>query len=92
MLLRPHVEPGDVGSFLLVQCADERAEDWVEEAARHAVTQRRCWPSYQALYDAQGSPDVSWLAEHLLVLEIHPQLSAGEIETIERTLRNLAQL
>lgn len=90
VLLRPQPDAADAGSFLLLQCPSDRAAHWVEEAARAGVTLRRCWPAYQPLHDAQASPDMNWLAEHLLVLEIHPQLSAAEIERIVRTLRSLA--
>ncbi len=90
VLLRPVPDAGDAGAFLLVRCASGRAEDWVKEAARSGVTLRRCWPAYQAVEHAQASYEVTWLAEHLLVLEVHPQLAAKEVERIAQTLKCLA--
>ena len=90
VLLRPEPDPGDAGSFLLVRCASGRAEDWVKEAARSAVTLRRCWPAYQPVEHAQASSDLTWLADHLVILEIHPELTHEEIRTIAEALRRLA--
>ena len=73
-----------------MRCASGRAEDWVKEAARNRVTLRRCWPAYQTVEHTQASSDLTWLAEHLLVLEVPPQLAAREVETIAQTLRRLA--
>ncbi len=91
ILLRPEPEAGDAASFLLVQCPSGRAERWVARAAQDGVTLRRCWPAYQPIEHAQTSRNLTWLAEHLLVLEIHPQLTAREVERIAQTLRQLAE-
>jgi hypothetical protein len=55
------------------------------------VTLRRCWPAYQVIEGLRASTDLAWLAEHLLVLEIHPRLTGGEIEHIASTLEPLAR-
>ena len=90
VLFRPQADPGDAGSFLLVRCREGAAEDRVGQAARNAVTLRRCWPAYQNVEDGQASEDLTWLARHLLLLEIHPRLSVREVERIAKTLRRLA--
>jgi hypothetical protein len=54
------------------------------------VTLRPCWPAYQVIEGLQASPDLLWLAEHLLVFEIHPWLTTGEVEQIAQTLGKLA--
>jgi dTDP-4-amino-4,6-dideoxygalactose transaminase len=90
VLLRPQPDPGDAASFLLVECRTGKAENWLGKAARSSVTLRRCWPAYQAIEGAQASRALAWLAEHLLVLEVHPQLIIGEVERITQTLERLA--
>jgi hypothetical protein len=89
VLLRPQPDPGDAAAFLLVKCGAGGAEHWVEQAGRGGVTLRRCWPAYQHLAPAQASGDLIWLAEHLLLLELHPRLSGGEIARIAHTLGQL---
>jgi dTDP-4-amino-4,6-dideoxygalactose transaminase len=76
-------------AFLLVNAAGE-AHAWRERAASEGVTLRLVWPAYQNCEAAQLTPDVRWLAEHLAVLEIHPDLTVREVRRIERCLRNLA--
>ncbi len=75
----------DSCAFLLVQ----GAVAWRERAARQGVTLRLCWPAYQDGEPAQDTTDVRWLAEHLLLVEIHPDLTGREVERIAQCLRNL---
>jgi len=87
----PRPDAGSAASFLLLACRTGRAEEWVAQASAEGVTLRRCWPAYQAIEGLRASPDLLWLAEHLLVLEVHPRLAADEIEQIARILRRLAR-
>src|SRR5713101_3419741 len=75
LLFRPQPTAGEAASFLLVQCASGRAGGWIEEATRHGVTLRRCGPAYQPVEVTQASDDFDWLAEHLLLVEIHHELT-----------------
>ena len=90
LVFRRQLDLGDAASFLLLQCLTGRAERWRAQAAGSGVTLRRCWPPYQAPEEAQTGSELAWLAEHLLVLEIHPGLTAAEIERTAQTLRRLA--
>ncbi len=90
LLLRPQADPGDAASFLLVVCQSGSAKQWVEQGAHDGVTLRRCWPAYQDLAPGQQSPDVRWLAEHLLLLELHPDLTDDEATRVARVLKALA--
>ncbi len=90
ILFRPQLDGADAASFLLLECPSGRAEPWVENAARGGVTLRRCWPAYQPMENEQSSEDLGWLADHLLVLEIHPLLSDSEVKRIAQTLGRLA--
>ena len=89
ILFRPVSDPGDAASFLLIQCPAGEAEDWIERATRLGVTLRRAWPAYQSLEPAQLEGDVAWLAEHLLAMEIHPQLSPEESSHVLCVLNKL---
>jgi len=90
LLFRPQPDSGDTGSFLLLCSTDGAAARWRELAAEAGVTLRLIWPAYQELEPAQGSPDLSWLASHLLLMEIHPELSTREIHHIVGVLKRLA--
>ncbi len=90
ILFRAEVEHGDAGSFLLIGCRDGEAAAWVEQAAREGVTLRRCWPAYQQVNRGVLSAEVAWLAEHLLLLEVHPKLTAREVDRIALVLGRLA--
>jgi len=90
ILFRAQPEAGDAGSFLLLACPSGEAERWVEQAASEGVTLRRGWPVYQLIEGLRASEDLSWLAEHLLLLEIHPRLTRREVGRIAQTLRRLA--
>ncbi len=86
ILLRPQYEPGDTGSFVLVKCPAGFAEDWIKQAAGKGVTLRRCWPAYQDLEPGQASAEVKWLADHLLLLELHPRIGRQETTRIAQVL------
>jgi len=90
LLYRPQLDPGDAGSFLLLQSPDGHAAEWREQAAAAGVTLRLVWPAYQESEPAQASADLAWLADHLLFLEIHSRLTSGEIAHIARMLKKLA--
>jgi dTDP-4-amino-4,6-dideoxygalactose transaminase len=89
VLFRTQPEAGDAGSFLLLVCAGGGAEQWIEWAASEGVTLRRCWPAYQEIEGLAASRNLDWLAEHLLILEIHPQLAAAEIGRMKQTILRL---
>ncbi len=91
LLFRSQPDAGSAASFLLLACRTGRAQDWIEKASAGGVTLRRCWPAYQVIEGLRASTDLGWLAEHLLVLEIHPRLTGGEIEQIASTLELLAR-
>jgi hypothetical protein len=61
----------------------------VEPAARHGVMLQRSWAVYQPIEDAQAGSDLVWLAEHVLVLEIHPQLGEEDAMLVARALNKL---
>jgi dTDP-4-amino-4,6-dideoxygalactose transaminase len=90
IVLRSQADPGDAASFLLVVCPTDRAEKWIERAARDGLTLRRCWPTYQDLAPEQQSRDVCYLADHLLLLELHPRQTDNETARIVRTLKVFA--
>jgi len=89
MLFRTSRDPGDAASLLLLQCPAGDAESWVEQAARESLTLRRVWPAYQPLESGQLEGDVSWLAERLLIMEIHPLLLVRESLHLARVLSSL---
>lgn len=91
VLFRDDTDAGDAASYLLVRSDSGRAEDWVEQAATHGVTLRRCWPAYQAVEEGQAGTALAWLAKSLLVLEIHPRLAAAEVERIVATLKGFVE-
>ena len=89
-LARLH-EPGDSGAYLLLECPPGKAADWVARADRAGVTLRRCWPAHQGVEPGQSSGEVAWLADCLLILELHDALSRREIERIGATLVSLSE-
>ena len=91
ILARAVLRAGDSGAFLLLHCPDDRAAEWIACADRAGVTLRRCWPAYQAIDPQQGSDELAWLADHLLLLEVHPRWAITEVDHIAQTLRRLAQ-
>lgn len=90
ILLRPNSDSRDSFAFLLLQSENGQAIAWREQAARESVTLRLCWPAYQQSAPTRTSATLDWLAEHLLFLEIHPNLSESEVQRIVRCLKNLA--
>jgi dTDP-4-amino-4,6-dideoxygalactose transaminase len=90
ILPRRELEPGDTGAFLLLQSPAGRAEQWVERADQQGVTLRRCWPAYQPYEPGQESEDLDWLAQHLVIFDVHPQLKPREIERVARLFKELA--
>jgi dTDP-4-amino-4,6-dideoxygalactose transaminase len=84
--------PDDNAAFVPLLLANERkqaAEQWVTRAACAGATLRRCWPAYQELEKGQGSDEVRWLAEQLLLLEISAELTLREVQKISRVLQDV---
>jgi dTDP-4-amino-4,6-dideoxygalactose transaminase len=77
------------GAFLLLQAPCGDAAGWRERAAREGVTLRLSWAAYQRQGAGPESEDAEWLARHLLLLELHPRLTAQESLRIVRVLRRL---
>jgi dTDP-4-amino-4,6-dideoxygalactose transaminase len=90
LLQRETEDAGDTGSFLLLRCPAGAAESWVEQAAHYGVTLRRAWPVFQPPAFEQIERDSLWFAQHLLLLELHPALTEGEIAGTQRTLLRVA--
>ncbi len=82
--------PEDTASFLLIESEKGRATNWVEKAAREGVTLRLSWPAYQNLEEGQGSEQVDWMAEHLLIAEVHPNLRTSEVRRIAEVIKRIA--
>jgi dTDP-4-amino-4,6-dideoxygalactose transaminase len=82
-------DPGEAGSFVLLQSPAGRAQEWVEEARRERITLRLSWPAYQDMAAGESSA-LEWLASHLVILEVHPRLRAREVEQIADCVRRLA--
>lgn len=89
VLVSPEDDPGDTGAFVLLCSPSRCAVEWVEEAARDGVTLRLSWPAFQEL-PVEKSATLEWLAEHLLILEVHPGLTDAELEQIAACVRRLA--
>jgi len=90
VLFRPDASPQDACSFLLVQSESGQAFAWRERAAQAGVTLRLCWPAYQDSEAPRTNATLGWLAEHLLLMEIHPRLTERELQRIVRCLKDLA--
>ncbi len=90
LLFRPEASPQDSCSFLLLRSELGQAFAWRERAASAGITLRLCWPAYQNAAPAQTSATLSWLAEHLLLMEIPPKLTKREVNRIVRCLQQLA--
>jgi dTDP-4-amino-4,6-dideoxygalactose transaminase len=61
-------------------------EDWIDAADRRGITLRPTWPYFQQPLENQKTEDLAWLAENLLVLEIHPRLASSEVQRISEFL------
>jgi dTDP-4-amino-4,6-dideoxygalactose transaminase len=90
LLFRPEPSFQDSCSFLLVRSEAGEASTWRERAARAGVTLRLCWPAFQDAEARRTNPALGWLAEHLLLMEIHPKLTEREVLRIVRCLKELA--
>lgn len=89
VLLRPAGVPGDNAAFLLLRTQPGQAAAWRQRAAIQGVTLRLCWPAYQGLEPEQFSGAVAWLAQNVVILEIHPDWTADETDHIARVLAGL---
>jgi dTDP-4-amino-4,6-dideoxygalactose transaminase len=90
LLFRPDASAQDACSFLLVRSELGQAFAWRERAAQADVTLRLCWPAFQDAEATRTNTTLGWLAEHLLLMEIHPRLSEREVQRIVRCLKDLA--
>ena len=90
VFVRSPLEPGETAAFLVLRSPAGRAAEWVEQADQVGVTLRLTWPAYQAGEMEVHRDDLMRLARHLVILEIHPQLSSREINQIGDTLKRLA--
>ncbi|MBI1737855.1 MAG: DegT/DnrJ/EryC1/StrS aminotransferase family protein [Acidobacteria bacterium] len=90
LLFRPQACPQDACSFLLIKSEAGQAFAWRERAAQAGVTLRLCWPAYQDEGPARTNATLGWLAEHLLLMEIHAKLTEREVQCIVRRLKDLA--
>ncbi len=90
LLFRPEPSFQDSCSFLLVRSEAGEAFAWRERGARAGVTLRLCWPAYQDAEAGGTNPALGWLAEHLVLMEIHPRLTEREVQRIVRCLKKLA--
>jgi dTDP-4-amino-4,6-dideoxygalactose transaminase len=79
------------GAWFLLAADGGRAGEWRDRAAAAGVTLRLSWPAYTRPEPGQASAETEWLARHLLVLELHPELTAKEVLRIARVLRKLEQ-
>ena len=86
----PEPQPSETAAFVPIVVADGNAVEAVEQADRRGVTLRLAWPAYQQSQEGQGSENLEWLADHLLILEVHPDLTAREVEKISNALKSLA--
>lgn len=84
-------EAGDSNAYFLLHSPAGRADHWVGEARRAGVTLRRAWPAYDEAAPGQGSPDLAWYADHLVILDVHPRLRAGEVRRIADCVKRLAR-
>jgi dTDP-4-amino-4,6-dideoxygalactose transaminase len=89
LLFRPEASAEDTSSYLLLKSESGQAFSWRERAAKSGVTLRLCWPAYQDQKPGQGSATLAWLAEHLLLVEIHAKLTQREVQRIVCCLREL---
>ncbi len=83
-LVRPEAFEEGNWAYLLFDISEtgKAVEDWIQAADRRGVTLRPTWPYYQEPLQSQRSEDLDWLAGNLLVLEIHPSLTPGEVKRI----------
>ncbi len=90
LLFRPELSSQDSCAFQLVRSEAGEAIAWRERAAQAGVTLRHCWPAYQDAEAGRTNPALGWLAEHLLLMEIHPRLTGREVQRIVHCLKDLA--
>lgn len=90
VLLDRDEDPGETGAFLLLCSPSGRSAEWAEQAGRDGVTLRLSWPAYQELPEGK-SDTLEWLAEHLMIVEVHPGLTDAEMERIAACVRRLAK-
>lgn len=76
-------------AFLIFRVPSGDAWRWRENAGQAGVTLRLTWPAFQQNDPAQQSPELDWMARHLLALEIHPRLQLAELRQITAGVRRL---
>ena len=83
-LIRPETFDESNGAYLLFDISNTgiEIEDWVHEADRRQITLRPTWPYFEEPLGSQRSESLAWLARNVLVLEIHPNVTPGEVTRI----------
>lgn len=76
-------------AFLIFRVPSGEAWCWREHAEKAGVTLRLTWPAFQRIDPAQQSPELDWMARHLLSLEVHPRLRPAELRQIAAVVRRL---
>ncbi len=82
--------PESAHTCLLLRSPAGRAFNWYDQAARAGITLRLTWPAYERMEQGQHTANLDWLAAHLVILEIHPDLTIREVIRIVDTLKELA--
>jgi len=90
LLLWPEPQLSEMAAFVPIVVAEGNAAKAMEQADRVGVTLRLAWPAYQQSQEGQSSENLEWFAQHLLILEVHPDLSSREVEKISNVLKKFA--
>ncbi len=71
-------------AYLLFDISEtgKRIEDWIRAADRREITLRPTWPYFQEPLHSQRTKALDWLARNVVVLEVHPNLTPGEVRRI----------
>lgn len=76
-------------AFLPFFCPPNCADNWIHGAAKDGITLRRTWPAFQEILPGARSNALEFLADQLLILEIHPDLSEWEVNRLAERLSQL---
>ncbi len=83
-LIRPETFDEGNWAYLLFDISQtgKGLGEWILAADRRGITLRPTWPYFQEPVESQKTQALAWLAENVLVLEIHPHLTPGEVRRI----------